>query len=239
MIAALLTGMWGLGLHTTTARAEEVPGAGTPEIFPMPRGLPGFPAAGGVANPCCCPEPELFTHQRMTLQTTVGYYSYFNSAMWPLNPTFDFLPISLRLGRVLNDPWDCLGPLRGNFELIGEFFTAPVTEGYGCFLMGPSVMLRYNFVQPDCRLIPYIQAAAGIVGTDAYRDRQQNAIGQQVEFLLQSQLGVHYLLSRNWSLDAEGGFIHVSNGGMAGRNAGLNSVGGSIGLTYYFDCLWK
>src|SRR5262249_22626245 len=152
------------------------------EVFPPPQGLPSFPAEGGEPGACCCPEPELFTHNRMTLQTAVGFYSYFNSPTWPTNPTFDFLPVTVRLGRMLNAPWDCLGPLRGNLELLAELFTAPVTHGYANIVVGPSVVLRYNFVQPECRLIPYVQCGAGIVYSDAYRDWRQNAIGQEVEF---------------------------------------------------------
>jgi Lipid A 3-O-deacylase (PagL) len=38
----------------------------------------------------------------------------------------------------------------------------------------------------------------------------------------------------NASLDVEGGVQHISNGGLAGRNLGVNAFGGALGFTYYF-----
>jgi hypothetical protein len=40
----------------------------------------------------------------------------------------------------------------------------------------------------------------------------------------------------NLSLDVEGGIQHLSNGGLARRNYGINAVGAAVGLTYYFPC---
>jgi opacity protein-like surface antigen len=99
---------------------------------------------------------------------------------------------------------------------------------------GPAALLRYNFVQPEARLIPYVQGGAGIAWNDAYRNQHQIAIGEAVEFTLQAGVGVHYLLSKNWAVGAEADFYHISNAGLARRNAGINAVGGSVGVTYYF-----
>jgi hypothetical protein len=47
-------------------------------------------------------------------------------------------------------------------------------------------------------------------------------------------------MSDAWSLDIEGGIQHISNADMATRNAGVNCLGGSVGLTFSFgahaDC---
>ena len=68
----------------------------------------------------------------------------------------------------------------------------------------------------------------------AYRDETQRALGQAGEFYLQATAGLHFLVAPHWSLDAEGGYVHISNAGTNERNGGINALGGSIGLTYFF-----
>jgi hypothetical protein len=94
--------------------------------------------------------------------------------------------------------------------------------------------LRYNFVQPDCRLIPYLQGGGGFIYNDAYRDKTQRALGQAGEFYLQANAGLHYMVGPRCSIDAEGGYIHISNAGTNARNGGINALGGSLGVTYFF-----
>jgi len=67
----------------------------------------------------------------------------------------------------------------------------------------------------------------------------QNAIGHSIEFTPQARLGLHYLINKKWSIDAETMFHHISNAGLDERNRGINAFGGFIGLTYFFDRLWK
>ena len=75
----------------------------------------------------------------------------------------------------------------------------------------------------------------GIVHTNAYKDNSQDAIGQAIEFTPQASLGFRYFLKEKWSVDFEGIFHHISNANLADRNAGLNSFGGFIGVSYLFD----
>ena len=151
-----------------------------------------------------------------------------------MQPRFNFAPIDTRLGCMLYSPCpdDCL--LRGNVEAILEITAAPVIYSFGSIVVGPTVLLRYNFVQPDCRVVPYLQGGAGFSYNDGYRDKEQRALGQAGEFYLQATGGLHFLLNPHWSLDLEGGFIHISNAGTNERNAGINALGGSLGLTYFF-----
>jgi hypothetical protein len=150
---------------------------------------------------------------------------------------FDLVPLTLRLGwapcgTVLRD----LG-LRGQAQVLLEYTADPVTRNFGHYVTGPSVLLRYNFFQhTDSRFVPYLQAGAGLVLNDAYHVPEQRLIGGPVEFLLQAQLGCHYFLNASWSLDAEGGYQHISNADLYDRNVGVNSFGGSIGFTYHFGC---
>jgi hypothetical protein len=64
--------------------------------------------------------------------------------------------------------------------------------------------------------------------------RRNLLIGQAIEFTPQASLGFRSLIHPNWSIDAEAMFRHISNANLAGRNDGINALGGFIGLTYFF-----
>lgn len=183
-------------------------------------------------------EPLAFEGPRLTVQVMAGYYVY--TGLGPgvpfgstLDPQFDYAPISLRLGYLINAPSEKRSIFRGSTEILVELMTAPVTKGYADIVVGPSALLRYNFVQPNATLVPYIQAGVGFVYSDAYETQGQDALGEAIEFLLQAQAGVKWILNDRWSLDFEGGYQHISNAGFADRNGGINNLGGSVGFTYY------
>jgi hypothetical protein len=124
---------------------------------------------------------------------------------------------------------------KGNFDAIFELTHSWIFEGAGNVISGMTGLVRYNLPSHTERWFPYIQAGVGFVYTDAYKDRSQNLIGQAVEFNPQFSMGLHYLINKNWALDGEAMFHHISNAGMAeGRNAGVNAVGGFLGVTRYF-----
>lgn len=179
------------------------------------------------------PGSELFCRDRIDVQFMSGV-QFAPSHLGPSTPTFDFLTEQIRLGRILTNPFFDCTIFRGDFEGIIELTTAPVVDGFGSIVIGPSAVLRYNFVQPDAIFIPYIQAGAGAVYNDAFRDQTQRAIGQSLEFYLEAGVGVRCRLGENWSLDFEAEFSHISNARLAQRNYGINGAGASIGLTYFF-----
>ena len=147
---------------------------------------------------------------------------------------FEYAPISVRLGYVLHDCWLDGTWLRGNNSLLVDWMAAPVTGGSGNFITGPSLLLRYQLQQPNSRLVPYLQAGAGILLNDAYHDKTQGLIGGPIEFLLRYEGGVHIFVTRTWSIDLEGGFHHISNADIYSRNIGVNDCGFMIGATYRF-----
>jgi lipid A 3-O-deacylase len=175
---------------------------------------------------------EVFDKGRLSLQLISG--SLFSSQI-NNTPVMDYWQTNLRLGYGLNQPTPAKSILRGNFEAILGLSYSEIYIGPGSYVVGLTALLRYNFVQPGSRLIPFVQGGSGIAYTDAYKDNSQDAIGQALEFTPQASLGFRYLIQENWSLDAEGMYHHISNGGMAKRNAGINAFGGFLGLTYFFD----
>lgn len=186
-----------------------------------------------AGEPCCWMHEsrDPFAAGTRSLQFLTGYYA--STGIGPIGPQFEHVPIAVRLGWMLNSPCEDRW-LRGNFEAIVELFAAPVAVGPGNITVGPSLMLRYNFVRPATCVVPYVQVGAGVVYNDGYKDWTQDLFGQAQEFLLQAQAGCRFVVSENWSLDIEGGWHHISNAGQAARNGGANVFGGSVGVTYFF-----
>jgi hypothetical protein len=58
--------------------------------------------------------------------------------------------------------------------------------------------------------------------------------GQSIESTPQGSVGFRCLLDKRWSPDFEGIYHHISNAGLDERNAGVNAVGGFIGVSYIF-----
>jgi hypothetical protein len=226
------------------ARGEDEPAAppaAQPALSPAdPLSLQAptvYPAAPDSVLSCevvCAGEEEPFTRNRLSLQVLGGAYFSPVGVGPRVQPRFNFAAIDVRLGWMIYSPCPDHCILRGNLEALFEWAVDPVFFGFGSIVTGPSVLLRYNFVQPDWKVVPYIQGGAGIVYNDAWHDQTQRAIGQQWEFYLQAAAGLHCLLSPKWSLDLEGGYLHISNACFAERNGGINALGGSLGLTYFF-----
>jgi hypothetical protein len=147
--------------------------------------------------------------------------------------TINYQLEDLRLGWMYDSPRHD-GWLRGNNEFLIEAFGGPVTKGPGSYLAGGSLLWRYNFVQPDARWVPYVQLGAGALGNNIYRGQGQREIGEGFEFALQGDLGLKYLINDQWSVSAEGGYRHISNADLAGRNEGLNSIGVLMLMSYRF-----
>ncbi|HYT93544.1 MAG TPA: acyloxyacyl hydrolase [Gemmataceae bacterium] len=180
------------------------------------------------------PEPHdgsPFVRGGFTVELGVGAYGA-PVGIGPHIPTFEYLPVNLRLGCMVTTACGS-GCLRGNLEALLELMAAPVTTGFGDVLGGPSLLLRYNFVQPHCRVVPYLQIGGGLLFTDAHEDPTQKAIGQSFEFLLQAGVGCRCFLNDHCSVNAEAGYQHISNAGLADRNLGVNALGGMLSFTYY------
>ncbi|MBW1722810.1 MAG: acyloxyacyl hydrolase [Deltaproteobacteria bacterium] len=180
---------------------------------------------------------SIFCKDRITFQVVSGVLaSPFALAARTL--VLDYAQTNIRIGRMLNDPQERKYWFRGNTEVIFEISNSYIFKGFGHYIGGITGLVRYNFVHPDSRFIPYIQGGVGIVYNDAYKDMTQRAIGQAIEFTPQASVGFRYILNKHWSLDAEAMFHHISNARLAERNWGINAFGGFIGLTYYTDWLY-
>ncbi len=171
---------------------------------------------------------SVFDKGSREFQALTGAFVSINHA-----PELDYAIGTLRVGWMLNTPQG-EGFFRGNAEFLLEAFGAGIYEGPGSFLAGGTLLLRYNFVQPEARLVPYVQIGAGGLYSDAYQDESQRLIGSAFEFNLQGSVGVRWFLSERCALAIEGGYRHISNANLADRNTGVDSIGAQIGFSYFF-----
>ena len=162
------------------------------------------------------------------LQIQAGTYFEFSH-----EPKIDFADVAVRYGVMLNSA-EGDGFLRGNFEFLGEAFGAVIFDGPGDGIAGLTLMLRYNFVQPGAKLVPYFQIGAGGAWNNVHSDSSQRILGSQFTFNLQSAIGLRYFLCENVALTVEAGWIHLSNASLSDRNLGLNGAGGALGVSWFF-----
>lgn len=173
-----------------------------------------------------------FTHGRHEFQFGVGgFYSFGNYS--ETRPKLIDVDATVRLGLMLTTA-EGDGALRGNWELLLEAFGGAIAEGPGDVLAGASLLLRYNFVQPDARWVPYFQFGGGGAYSDAHEVPRQRLLGSEFMFNLQGGIGLRYLCSSHCAIFVEADYRHLSNAGLADRNCGANSVGGYLGLSWFF-----
>jgi len=140
----------------------------------------------------------------------------------------EFLTGRIRWGVVDNDSW-----LRGynQFCLTGLF--EPIFRGVENHYFGLNFGGRYNFVRPNCRLIPYAFGGLGLGWIDSHPD-MRGSQGQDFTFNILSAVGISYEIDHHWKIDAGVLYQHLSNGGQTDPNPSLNLLGPQVGVTYSF-----
>jgi len=147
----------------------------------------------------------------------------------------DYSPINVRLRWMLHSPFRSQSLLKGNIEAILSFSNSVIYKGTGHSMQGITGLIRYNFLEPGSRIIPYFQGGAGIIYTDVYKDFSRTPIVQATEITPQASLGLRYRINSNWSIDTEAMFHYVSKTDLWEYDTGINSFGGFIGLTYLYN----
>src|SRR6266481_4785846 len=86
-----------------------------------------------------------------------------------INPPADyqigalFLTERIRWGVIRSDSW-----LRGYHQFYISAIAEPIFKGIENYYFGFNVGFRYNFVQPQWRLVPYISGGIGAGGIDSH-----------------------------------------------------------------------
>lgn len=151
-------------------------------------------------------------------------------------PVLNYVQGDASLGWMLTSPSVPCGHecLRGNWEALANLFGAGVVRGPDGFWGGMRALLRYNFVQPDSKWVPFFQIGAGGLGDNVYRHRDQRVIGSGFEFTLVADGGIRYFMTPKCAALVMIDFEHISNAGTAARNLGVNAVGGTAGVAIFF-----
>lgn len=176
--------------------------------------------------------PDRFSRGSREWEDLVGAYFLFDRG-GNQRVTVDYLIDSLRYGAMLYSP-NGPGILRGNVEALGEIFAGGIFHGPGTAVAGITGFLRYNFVQPGARIVPYFQGGGGFIYTDITGEESDRAISLPVEFNLQAVGGLRFIVNSRWSVLTEMGYRHISNASIKSPNYGIDQLGGNVGVGFSF-----
>lgn len=153
-------------------------------------------------------------------------------------PSYTLVPLDLTLRWHLYDP---CGPsiLRGNTDFsFGGSYT-DIEKGPESRYVAMLIGLRYNFVQPNWRLVPYLELRGGLGWTDAQQPNEvahgKPGIGQGQDFTFTFMMGggFRYDFNPTWSATVGVNYMHVSNMYLSEPkyyNHGINVLGPCFGV---------
>jgi hypothetical protein len=139
-----------------------------------------------------------------------------------------FVTGRVRWGVVQSESW-----LRGYNQFYVSAIAEPIFRGIENHYFGLNFGVRYNFVRPGARLIPYISGGLGLGWIDSHPSIP-GAQGQDFTFNILTAAGICYKMSDHWKLNVGVLYQHLSNAGQTDPNPSLNLLGPQIGLNYSF-----
>jgi lipid A 3-O-deacylase len=184
-------------------------------------------AFGGVEQSRVATITEELDPQRFEFALESGYL------FGAINPPADyqilaeFLTARIRWG-VLQHGW-----LRGYNQFYFSAVAEPILRGIENHYFGFNFGMRYNFVRPGSRLVPYISGGVGAGGIDSHPEIPGGQ-GQDFTFNILSAAGISYSVNDHWKINVGALYEHLSNGGQTDPNPSLNLFGPQVGVTYSF-----
>lgn len=139
-----------------------------------------------------------------------------------------FITGRMRWGAVHTDGW-----LRGFNQVYLLAMAEPIFRGPENYYYGISIGLRYNFVRPGARLIPYVSGGVGAGFIDSHAN-VFGAQGQDFTFNILTAAGIAYKMNDHWRANAGVLYQHLSNGGQTDPNPSLNLLGPQVGINFSF-----
>jgi lipid A 3-O-deacylase len=171
---------------------------------------------------------EEFNPHRFELALETGYL------FGAINPPTDyqigavFLTGRIRWGIIRSDSW-----LRGYNQFYVSGMAEPIFKGIENHYFGFNLGMRYNFVQPGSRFVPYFSGGVGAGGIDSHPE-VPGGQGQDFTFNILTAAGVSYIVNDHWKIDVGVLYQHLSNGGQTDPNPSLNLFGPQVGVTCSF-----
>jgi lipid A 3-O-deacylase len=139
-----------------------------------------------------------------------------------------FAALIPRWGVGLTDPLAEGTWYEGNLDLLIEgAFLFEYRPVHG-FSGGGTLVFRYNFLESG-RVVPFIEAGAGIVGTDFDLKGQSDGFN----FSVQGGLGLHFFVLPRVAITAEARLHHISDAGLRVPNNGINDSLLLLGASFF------
>jgi lipid A 3-O-deacylase len=183
---------------------------------------------GGVEQPRVTTVTTELNPQRFEFALESGYL------FGAINPPVDyqvlaeFLTARVRWGVIQGDTW-----LRGYNQFYVSAVAEPILRGIENHYFGMNFGMRYNFVQPGSRFVPYFSGGLGLGWIDSHAEIPGGQ-GQDFTFNILSAAGISYNINNHWKINVGALYQHLSNGGQTDPNPSLNLFGPQVGLNYSF-----
>jgi lipid A 3-O-deacylase len=185
-------------------------------------------AFGGIAASGVESAKEEFNPERFEVALESGYLFGFINPPRSYQIGAEFLTARVRWGVVRSDVW-----LRGYNQFYISAIAEPIFRGIENHYFGLNFGMRYNFVRPGSRLVPYISGGLGLGWIDSHAEIPGGQ-GQDFTFNILTAAGISYKMNDHWKLNAGILYQHLSNGGQTDPNPSLNLLGPQVGLDYSF-----
>ena len=190
---------------------------------------------------------EIYFKNKLEFGFDAGYFPYntkfifdfMEGESWgrpDVFPDYTLIPLTLSLRWHLDDlggPWF----LRGNTDVTFSGSYTVIPQGpesyYASFMTGA----RYNFVQPNWRIAPYLEGRVGCGFTDARGpEGKLYAQGEDFTFTFWMGGGLRYNFDPRYSVSAGIAYMHISNLYLSNDayNYGINVFGPTIGMNIAF-----
>src|SRR5881397_1351899 len=107
----------------------------------------------------------------------------------------DFLTARMRWGNYL----DREGFFRGYNQVYFSFLAEPIIRGIENHYFGMNLGLRYNFLRPGSRFVPYFSGGLGLGWIDSHPNIP-GAQEQDFTFNILTAAGISYKMTEHWKL---------------------------------------
>jgi opacity protein-like surface antigen len=185
------------------------------------------PTFAGVEQPQVATATEEFNPERFDFAIESGFL--FGAINPPASYEIgaEFLTARIRWG-VVHDTW-----LRGYNQFYVSAMAEPIFRGIENHYFGFNLGMRYNFVRPGSRFVPYFSGGVGAGWIDSHPEIPGGQ-GQDFTFNILSAAGISYSVNDHWKINVGALYQHLSNGGQTDPNPSLNLFGPQVGVTCSF-----
>jgi len=181
----------------------------------------------GVEPPPVATATEEFNPQRFEFAIESGYLFGAINPPQSYEIGAEFLTARIRWG-VVHDTW-----LRGYNQFYVSAMAEPIFRGIENHYFGFNLGMRYNFVRPGSRFVPYFSGGVGAGWIDSHPEIPGGQ-GQDFTFNILSAAGISYSVNDHWKINVGALYQHLSNGGQTDPNPSLNLFGPQVGVTCSF-----